>query len=408
MTIAAGDRHIDEATIDLHDPQAFADGPPHALFAHMREHVPVHHNPKNGDQDEFWSLTRYEDIVEANKDWETFSSARRGTFLTEGGIVPKEFEPLLFNMMDPPEHNRHRGILQKVFTMRAVSDREPDVRETITRLIDGVIEQGQCDFVTDLAVELPLTVTANMLGVPHDDREKLFEWTNQLADTSITLADKTQTIAEIGAYIAGLIASRRENPTDDMLSRLVAAELDGEKLNDLELMAHFIQLMNGGNETTRNAFAGGMNALIEFPEQRAALLADPGLIPRAVDEILRWHTPIMHQARTATRAVEIGGVRIAENDKVALWHVSANRDPAANPDPDRFDVTRSHPKSVTFGAGRHYCLGHHLARLELRVCFEETLRRLPDLELAGPVTKKPNNSFHWMVSMPVAFATKGS
>lgn len=405
MTVTAASQDLNQA-IDLHDPHVFTDGPPHALFAYMREHVPVHRNPAHGDQDGFWSLTRYDDVVEANKDWETFSSARRGTFLTEGGIVPKEFEPLLFNMMDPPEHNRHRGILQKVFTMRAVANREADVRHIVNRLIDGVIECGHCDFVTDIAVELPLTVTANMLGVPHDDREKLFAWTNLLADTSITLADKTQTIAEIGAYIADLIAVRRRPPTDDMLSHLVQAELDGERLNDLELMAHFIQLMNGGNETTRNAFAGGMHALIEYPEQRAALLADPGLIPNAVDEILRWHTPILHQARTATRDVEIRGIRIAENEKVALWFASANRDPALNPDPDRFDVTRAHPKHNTFGAGRHYCLGHHLARLELRVCFEETLRRRPDLELAGPVIKKPNNSFHWMVSMPVVFPSR--
>jgi cytochrome P450 len=183
----------------------------------------------------------------------------------------------------------------------------------------------------------------------------------------------------------------------------VHAELDGERLNDAELMAHFIQLMNGGNETTRNAFAGGMLALIEHPDQRRALLDDPGLIPGAVEEILRWHTPIMHQARTATRDVEVGGVQIAENEKVALWYPSANRDPALNGNPDRFDVSRPRAKHMSFGAGRHFCLGNQLARLELKICFEESLRRLPELELAGPVVKKPNNSFHWMVAMPVSF-----
>lgn len=394
---------LDVDAIDLHNPAAFTDGPPNDVFAFLRENAPVHHNPARGEHDAFWSLTAFDDIAAVNKDWENFSSARRGSFLVEGGIVPKEFEPLLFNMMDPPEHDKHRGILQKVFTMRAVAEREPDVRRTVNRLIDGVIEQGRCEFVTDIAVELPLTVTANMLGVPHADRERLFHWTNQLADTGTALEDKMGTVGEIAEYIGGLIAHRRDHPTDDMLSHLVAAELDGERLDDLELMAHFIQLMSGGNETTRNAFAGGMAALIERPDQRQALLDDPDLIPTAVEEILRWHTPIMHQARTATRDLEIGGIRIAENEKIALWYASANRDPAQNPDPDRFDVTRSRAKHMSFGAGRHFCLGAQLARLELRVCFEETLRRLPDMEFAGPVTKKPNNSFHWMVAMPVTF-----
>jgi cytochrome P450 len=393
----------DLEAVDLHDPAVFADGPPYELFALMREQAPVHRNPPSGDQDAFWSLTAYEDIVRVNKDWESFSSERRGSFLVEGGIVPKDFQKLLFNMMDPPGHDRHRGILQKVFTARAVSDRGPDVRHVVNRLIDDVIERGECDFVRDIAVELPLTVTANMLGVPHEDRTKLFHWTNQLADTSLTLDEKMQTIGEIGGYLVAFISELRERPTDDLLSHLVHAELDGDRLNDAELMAHFIQLMNGGNETTRNAFAGGMLALIEHPDERRALLQDPGLIPGAVEEILRWHTPIMHQARTATRGAEVGGVQIVENEKVALWYPSANRDPGLNDNPDRFDVSRPRAKHMSFGAGRHFCLGNQLARLELKICFEESLRRLPELELAGPVVKKPNNSFHWMVSMPVSF-----
>jgi cytochrome P450 len=399
---------VDLDDIDLYDVSVFADGPPYELFAQMREYAPVHRNPASGEKDAFWSLTAYDDIVAVNKDWERFSSARRGSFLVEGGIVPKEFEPFLFNMMDPPNHDRHRGILQKVFTARAVEAREPDVRAVINRLIDGVIERGECDFVRDLAVELPLTVTANMLGVPHEDRAQLFDWTNQLADTSVTAEQKLATIGEVGGFLVGFIARLREQPTDDLLSRLVHAELDGERLNDAELMAHFIQLMNGGNETTRNAFAGGMLALIEHPTERTKLLDDPSLIPGAVEEILRWHTPIMHQARAATRDLEIDGVQIAENDKVVMWYPSANRDPAQNDDPDRFDVSRSKAKHMSFGGGRHFCLGNQLARLELKICFEETLRRLPDLELAGPVVKKPNDSFHWMVGMPVRFAARHS
>lgn len=389
--------------IDLHDPALFEDGPPYGLFSRLRSGAPVHRNPARAGQDGFWSLTTYGHVLEVNKDWENFSSERRGSFLVEGGIVPKEFQSLLFNMMDPPAHNRHRGILQKVFTTQAVAAREPDIRRIVHRLIDDVIEQGECDFVSDIAVELPLTVTANMLGVPYEDRSRLFHWTNQVADTSLPADEKMQTIAEIAGYLAAFITDVRAHPNEDLLSRLVHAELDGERLDDLEVMAHFIQLMSGGNETTRNAFAGGMLALVGHPEEKAKLLADPGLIPGAVEEILRWHTPILHQARTATRDLEIGGVPIAENDKVVMWYASANRDPAQNDDPDRFDVSRPRVRHMSFGAGRHFCLGSQLARLELKVCFEETLRRLPGLALAGPVVKKPNNSFHWMVSMPVTF-----
>lgn len=390
--------------IDFYDVNVFADGPPFELFAWMREHAPVHRNPPSGERDEFWSLTRYEDIVAVNKAWEDFSSARRGTFLVEEGILPKEFASLVINMMDPPAHDHHRGILQKVFTARAVAEREPDIRATVNRLIDDVIARGECDFVADIAVELPLTVTANMLGVPHEDRLMLFRWTNQMADTTLPVDEKMAMMVEAAGYLAAFIARLREEPGEDLLSRLVHAELDGQRLNDVELIAHFMELMAGGNETTRNAFAGGMLALIEHPQERDKLLADPTLIPGAVEEILRWHTPIIHNARTAVRDLDVGGVRIAENEKVVMWHASANRDPALNSDPDRFDVTRPRPKHMSFGTGKHFCLGNQLARLELRVAFEETLRRLPDLELAGPVQKKPSDSFHWMLAMPVRWS----
>jgi methyl-branched lipid omega-hydroxylase len=389
--------------VNLSEASAFADGPPYELFARMRAEAPVHWTPPSENEGGFWSLTCFEDIVPVNKDWEDFSSARRGSFMTEGGILPKEFTSLIFNMMDPPEHDRHRGILQKVFTAKAIAERAADVRATINRLIDDVIEQGECDLVRDLAVELPLTVTANMLGVPHEDRGKLFAWTNTFADTTVPAEEKMTAMVELAGYLSELINSRREEPTDDLLSRLIHAELDGERLNDAEVIAHFAQLMNGGNETTRNAFAGGIWALIENPAEMQKLRDDPALMPNAVEEILRWHTPIMHQARTATHDIEIRGVPIAENDKVIMWYSSANRDPAQNPDPDRFDVSRDRPKHLAFGIGRHFCLGNQLARLELQVGLQETLRRLHDLELAGPVERKPNNSFHWMVSLPVSF-----
>ncbi|HTK63246.1 MAG TPA: cytochrome P450 [Pseudonocardia sp.] len=390
-------------TLDLNDPGLFADGPPHELFARMRAEAPVLWNRPTEINDGFWSITGYADEVAVINDWRTFSSARRGIFLQEEGILPKEFTSFLFSMMDPPDHDKHRAILNKVFTPRAVAAREDDIRAVITTLLDDVIERGECDFVTEVAVRFPLAVTANMLGVPDADRGKLFDWTNKMADVSLPPEQGLAMMQEMAGYLLGLINARREHPTDDLLSRLIQAEVDGEKLNDIEIVAHFAQLMAGGNETTRNAFAGGLLALMDNPDQRRALLEDPSLIPGAVEEILRWHTPIMHNVRTATRDTEIRGVRIEEGQRLALWHVAANRDPDAVADPDVFDVRRSGVKHMSFSGGRHFCLGNQLARLELRIAFEETLHRIPDAQPTGPAARFANNTFHWMTSLPISF-----
>jgi cytochrome P450 len=389
--------------VDLNDPELFADGPPHELFARMRAEAPVLWNRPTDIDDGFWSVTGYADEVAVINDWKTFSSARRGIFLQEEGILPKEFTSFLFSMMDPPDHDKHRAILNKVFTPRAVAARDDDIRAVITRLLDEVIERGECDFVREVAVEFPLAVTANMLGVPHSDRGKLFDWTNKMADVSLPPEQGLVMMQEMSGYLLELINSRRERPTDDLLSRLIQAEVDGQRLNDIEIVVHFAQLMAGGNETTRNAFAGGLLALMDNPDQRRLLLDDPALIGGAVEEILRWHTPIMHNVRTATCDTEVHGVPIHEGQRLGLWHVAANRDPEAVPDPDVFDVRRTGVKHMSFSGGRHFCLGNQLARLELRICLTETLRRMPDMAPAGPVERFPNNTFHWMASMPVAF-----
>jgi cytochrome P450 len=208
---------------------------------------------------------------------------------------------------------------------------------------------------------------------------------------------------EIAGYVMALVADRRANPRADLVSAFIGAEIDGEQLNDLEVTAHFAQLMAAANETTRNAMAGGMLALVEHPDQRAQLIDDPTLIGSAVEEILRWHTPMMYEGRTATRDTEIANQPIRENDFVVLWNVSGNRDERAFPDPDVFDVTRNDEKHLSFSAGRHFCLGNQLARLELQIAFEVLLQRLPDLELAGPLVRQPSNIFHWIRQMPVSY-----
>jgi len=391
---------------DLTDLALFTDGPPLETFRRLRDEQPVHWNraSEHGSATGFWSLTRFDDIERVSKDWETFSSQRRGVTITEGTVFPAELEQFVFVMMDPPAHVKHRSIVQKVFTPRAVAAHEPEIRRVISELIDGVIERGECDLVEDIAVDFPLTVIADMLGVPSEDRRRLFEWTNKFADTSVTAEDGTQLIMEMGAYVGQLVADRRRKPREDLLSRLIEAEVDGERLSDFEVTAHFAQLMAAGNETTRNSLAGGVLALTENPDQRQALIDDPSKIPGAVEEILRWHTPVMYQARTATRPVDVGGVRIEEDQLVVLWFASGNRDPRAFEDPDRFDVQRAQGKQMSFGpGGRHFCLGNQLARFELRVALEELLRRMPDLQVTGPVVREPSNVFHWLRGMPVSF-----
>ena len=395
--------------IDFWDLDLFSEGDPHAVWTLLRREAPVWFHDRPGGEP-FWSLTRYEDCKAVHTNPMLFSSERHGIVLrttealavAELGLNPIERNKPMIHT-DPPRHQPLRKTISHNFTPRAVAQREDDIRAVITTLLDSVIEQGACDFVRDVAVEFPLVVTANMLGVPQSDRGKLFEWTNKMADVSLPPEQGLEMMTEMAGYLVGLVSERRERPTDDLLSRLIHAEVDGEKLNDIEIVVHFAQLMAGGNETTRNAFAGGLLALIENPDQRQALLDDPSLIGSTVEEILRWHTPIMHNVRTATEDVELRGARIEEGQRLALWHVAANRDPAVVPDPDSFDISRGGVKHMSFSGGRHFCLGNQLARLELRICIAETLRRMPDMALAGPVGRFPNNTFHWMTSMPVSF-----
>jgi cytochrome P450 len=389
--------------VDLADVRLFADGPPLELFARLREEAPVHWTKPGRHATGFWSLTRHEDILAVDKDWATFSSALRGSTMNEGSVLPQEFARQMFTQMDPPEHGRHRAILQTVFTHHAVTARAPSMQATADRLIDGFAHQGRCDLVRDLAALFPLTVTAEMLGVPEAEQGKLFHWTNQMADTEVPRDQMLETVGEMAEYVLALVTRRRADPGDDLLSRLVVAELDGERLSDIELIVNFALLMVGGNETTRNAFAGGVLALLQHPEQHRALSGDPSLTPHAIEEIVRYHTPILHMARTATRDTEIDGTPIKENDRVVLWHCAGNRDPRANPDPDRFDIRRPRIRHSSFGGGIHFCLGNQIARLELSILLPTALRRLPDLTLAGPIERKPSNFLNWLTSLPLTF-----
>ncbi len=321
--------------------------------------------------------------------------------------------PSMINL-DDPLHKRRRNLVNRGFTPRRVADQEARIRTIVTDLIDRVAPRGECDFVRDLAAPLPMIVIGDMLGVEPADRDRLLRWSDDLiaatdaAASPEVAARGAAAFEEYAAYHRDVVADRRARPRDDLVSVLVHAEIDGERLTDDEILHDSLLILVGGDETTRHVISGGMEALCRHPEERRRLAGDPSLLPTAVEEMLRWVTPIQNMNRTATRDTELGGRRIRAGDKLLLLYPSANRDERVFADPDRFDVARRPNEHVAFGFGAHFCLGASLARLELRVMFEELLRRLPDLALASdaPLPRRPSNFIVGIERMPVRFTPR--
>ena len=364
---------------------AFYAGDPHPAFDWMREHAPLYWDAPGG----VWALTRYADIVAASKDTRTFSNA--------AGIRPDQ--PPMANMidLDAPMHHRRRGLVSRGFTPRRVAEHEPRVREICVALIERARERGRFDFVADVAAWLPLIVIGDLLGIEPADHEKLLAWSEAMvmgagATDMQVLMRATDAFAEYTAYQRAVIADRHAHPRDDLVSVLVHAEIDGARLSDDELLMESLLILIGGDETTRHVLSGGMYELLRHPDQYRALAADPRGVPTATEEMLRWVSPIQNMARSATRDVELHGQTIAAGQKVLLLYPAANRDPAVFRDPHTFVATRTPNEHIAFGIGAHFCLGSNLARLELRVFFEELVRRLPGLVLDAPhVPRRPSN-----------------
>jgi cholest-4-en-3-one 26-monooxygenase len=391
--------------IDLSDPDTFVQGMPLAAFQRMRTEAPVYWQPEKVGRG-FWCITRYEDLMAVSKDPLTFSSARGGTNIFELNEEELSMIRLLMLNMDPPKHNKFRRLVSTGFTARMVTQLEPHVREICRTLIDRVVDRPSFDFVTEIAAELPLLVIAELLGVPAEDRHKVFEWSNSLVgfdDPEYNTSMETGKVAsaQMWAYANQLALERKEHPLGDLVSVLMEAEVDGDRLSEMEFDSFFLLLAVAGNETTRNLISGGMRALIEHPEERARVLADPSLLPSTIEEMLRWVSPLIHFRRTATRDVEMHGTTIREGDKVVIYYPSANNDERVFVNPQTFDVSRSPNDHLAFGIGEHFCLGANLARLEIRLIFEEMLQRLPDLELAGPVRRLRSNFLNGIKAMPV-------
>ncbi|HZP43707.1 MAG TPA: cytochrome P450 [Candidatus Binatia bacterium] len=393
--------------VNLATPEAFRNGFPHAMFRVLRREAPVYRHPAS-HVEPFWVVSRYKDVWDVSLDQATFSSAMRGTILKNW----REDELLMVRQqmlnMDPPKHTKYRRLVNQGFSPKRVNRLEPHIREMAAKIVDAVARRGSCDFVTDVAAELPLQVIVELMGVPLEDRHLVFQWSNRMIgfddpDYSASEEDGKAAAMEMFMYAHELAQRRRTEPRDDLVSVLMQAEVEGEKLDESQFNNFFLLLLVAGNETTRNLISGGMLALFEHPDQLARLVRDPSLMPTAVEEMLRWVSPVMYFVRTATRDVELRGQRIAEGERVTLWYGSANRDEEVFERPDTFDVGRTPNDHLAFGIGPHFCLGANLARLEIRVMFEELLRRLPDIELAGPVARLRSNFIHGIKSMPVRF-----
>jgi len=369
---------------------------PHAHFRWMREQAPVYWDVGG----EVWGITRYEDVVALSRDTATWRNS--------GGIRPDSPAMQYMIDMDDPDHRKRRALVNKGFTPRRVQEREARIREIAVDLVERAKARGRFDFVHDVAAWLPLVVIGDMLGVEPADHARLLAWSEAMilgtgATTLARMQDAAQAFEEYVAYQRRVIADRRARPRDDLVSILVHAEIDGERLDDEELVMEALLILIGGDETTRHVLSGGMYQLLLHPEQRATLARAPARIPTAVEEMLRWVSPIQNMARTAARDVELRGQRIRAGEKAILLYPSANRDAAVFADPFRFDVARTPNEHVAFGIGAHFCLGANLARLELRVLVEEVLRRMPDLALASedPPPRRASNFISGLEALPV-------
>ena len=348
-------------------------------------------------------------VRDVSLDWETYSSERGGvTGLTHA--IPLELATAMFIAQDPPKHDRLKMLFQRGFTPKRIAEHEGRIRAITEGVLDGVADRGGCDLVTDVAQPVVSRVIGSFMGIPEEDDAI---WAN-LMNSALGVGDEDlnpggidkvlqEDIPEIFERCRLMIADRRENPTDDLTSVLVHAEIDGERLEEHEIVMGFFLLVAAGNDSTKATYTSGMRALLEHPDQMKMLVDDPSLIPGTVEECLRMFPAFAHFRRTATEDTEIAGQPIAEGDKVIMWYVSSNRDESKYDDPDRFDVHRN-PEHQAFGAGgRHFCLGAALARLELRILFEETLRRFPEMEQAGTPEPAVSAFLNQLKTLPVSW-----
>jgi cytochrome P450 len=390
--------------------ELWPDGPPHELFKEMRSRCPVHWTSKiteYPEEDGYWSITRADDVRAVSLDWETYSSAHGITALTNA-IMPVDLISAMFIGMDPPKHDRLKQLFQRGFTPKRIAAHEGEIRAITVEVLDRLDGRETCDLVTDVAQPVVSRVIHSFMGIPPEDDEIWARLMNNMLGAgdpdmnpegveSVMQRD----VPEMFERCRQLIEQRREHPTDDLTSVLVHAEVDGERLEEHEIVMGFFLLVAAGNDSTKATYCAAMRALMEHPEQKQLLLDDPGLAPSAVEESLRLYPAFAHFRRTATEDTELNGQTIHKGDKVVMWYVSSNRDETRYENPDRFEAARN-PEHQAFGAGgRHFCLGAALARLELKVLLEETLARYPQIELNGTPLYAESPFINQLKTLPV-------
>jgi cytochrome P450 len=402
----------DIRNVEVSDEELWRDGPPHEVFKRLRGECPVHWTEKIQefpDEDGFWSVTTAEDVHAVSRDWETYSSELGG--ITAAGVLPLELNRAMFIGMDPPKHDRVKALFQRGFTPKRIADHEQRIREITIGVLDrleGPPARETCDLVTDVAQPVVARVIGSFMGI--DESEDAI-WA-ELMNATLGGGDEDlnpegleaimgKLVPEIFERCKKLIDARRESPTDDLTSVLVHAEVDGEELEEHEIVMGFFLLMAAGNDSTKATYCSGMRAIMEDPEQRALLLENPALVPDAVEEALRMFPAFAHFRRTATRDTELHGQEIKEGEKVVMWYVSSNRDETRYEDPDRFDLRRRAEHQAFGAGGRHFCLGTALARLELKILIEETLKRFPQVSIEGRPAFAESPFINQLKTLPV-------
>ncbi|MGA0262991.1 MAG: cytochrome P450 [Ilumatobacteraceae bacterium] len=399
--------------LDVISHASYKFGPPFELYRQMRNEAPVLkcRGVEPTYTEEFWAITRHVDVVEVSRKFQTFSSAKKGSLMNEAPTEIDNDSARLMIDLDPPDHTRLRTLVSRGFTPKAMRMLESHFRDVAIQLIEEAIEAGSVDFVDKVSAELPLIAIAELVGIPVEDRRKVFDWSNAMIgandpeygnDPEAGMAAAT----ELYMYSNQLALERRANPKDDIITTLIS-EHDGDVLSEHEFDLFMLLLAVAGNETTRNGISHGVAAMIEHPDEWRRLQADPSLVTSAVEEILRWATPVNYFRRAATCDVELHGVTIAEGESVTMFYPSANRDERVFTDPDRFDIGRTPNPHVTFGGGGpHFCLGSNLARLEMRILFEELSKRVADVNLTGEISKLQSSFIHGIKHLPVALTRR--
>jgi cholest-4-en-3-one 26-monooxygenase len=405
------------AHLDLLDADTFADGVPHAAFREVREAQPVFWFPQPGShRDGFWVVSRLADVREVSRQPEVFSSAERGALLSLGCAVDEDAglamtRELMLNM-DAPQHGQLRNVVSRAFTPRVIRALEERLAAITDGIVDRALALGEGDFVRDIAAELPLVAICELIGIPDADRRRIYDWTNRLIgfdDPELTTspADGELAMAEMYAYANELAEQRQSDPQPDILTTLLQADVNGDRLTVAEFDMFFLMLCVAGNETTRNAISHGMRAFFEHPDQWELFKRERPL-ETAVDEILRWATPVIEFQRTALRDYVLAGQQIRAGERVVLYYASANRDGSVIKDPDRFDVTRADNDHVAFGGGGpHFCIGAQLARAEIRLVFDTIATRMPDIAPTAPARTLRSTFIDGIKQMPVRYATVG-